>query len=65
MVAPEVVVKNIVPTLELGQSRVVLGEWLRDIHGQLGDLFWVRLWPHDWSWIKFLDLKIHFWSLWT
>ena len=38
MVAPEVVVKNIVPTLELGQSRVVLGEWLKDIHGQPDDL---------------------------
>ena len=35
-----VVAKNLVITLDLGQPRVVLGEGLKDIHGQLyrGDL---------------------------
>ena len=30
-----VVVKDLVRTLDLGQPRVVLGEGLKDIHGQL------------------------------
>jgi hypothetical protein len=33
MVAPGVVAKNLVTTLDLGQPRVVLGERLKDIHG--------------------------------
>jgi hypothetical protein len=33
MVAPSVVAKNLVTTLDLGQPRVVLGEGLKDIHG--------------------------------
>ena len=38
--APGVVVKNLVMTLDYGQSRVVLGEWFKDIPGQRyrGDL---------------------------
>jgi len=35
MVAPGVVVKNLITTLDLGQPRVVLGEGLKDTHGQL------------------------------
>ena len=40
MVMQVVVVKNLVTMLDLGQSRVVLGEGLKGIHGQLcrGDL---------------------------
>ena len=34
MVAPGVVAKNLVTTLDLGQFRVVLGERLKDIHEQ-------------------------------
>ena len=33
MVMQVVVVKNLVTMLDLGQSRVVLGEGLKDIHG--------------------------------
>ena len=32
MMALGVVVKNLMTTLDLGQSRVVLGEWMKDIH---------------------------------
>ena len=35
MVVQGVVVQNLVMTLDLGQPRVVLGEELKDIHGQL------------------------------
>ena len=40
MVVQVVVAKNLVMMLDLGQPRVVLGEGLKDIHGQLyrGDL---------------------------
>jgi len=40
MVVQVVVTKNLVTMLDLGQFRVVLGERLKDIHGQLyrGDL---------------------------
>ena len=40
MVVQGVVVKNLMMTLDLDQPRVVLGERLKDIHGQLyrGDL---------------------------
>ena len=34
MVAPGVVAKNLVMKIDLDQSRVVLGEVLKDIHGQ-------------------------------
>ena len=35
MVVQVVVAKNLVMILDLGQPRVVLGEGLKDIHGQL------------------------------
>jgi len=35
MVVQGVVAKNLVITLDLGQPRVVLGEGLKDTHGQL------------------------------
>ena len=35
MVVQVVVAKNLVRMLDLGQPRVVLGEGLKDIHGQL------------------------------
>ena len=35
MVVPVVVPKNLVTMLDLGLPRVVLGEELKDIHGQL------------------------------
>ena len=40
MVVQGVVMKNLMITLDLDQPRVVLGEGLKDIHGQLyrGDL---------------------------
>ena len=40
MVVQVIVSKNLVTMLDLGQPRVVLGEGLKDIHGQLyrGDL---------------------------
>ena len=34
MMVSGVVAKNLVMRLDLDQSRVVLGEWLKDIHGQ-------------------------------
>ena len=34
MVAPSAVVKNLVMKLDLCQPKVVLGEGLKDIHGQ-------------------------------
>ena len=40
MVVPGIVMKNLVMGLDLGQPRVVLGEGLKDIHGERyrGDL---------------------------
>ena len=35
MVVQVVVMKNLVTMLDLGQPKVVLGEGLKDIHGQL------------------------------
>ena len=35
MVVQVIVMKNLVTMLDLGQPKVVLGEGLKDIHGQL------------------------------
>ena len=81
-----VVVKNLMTTLDLGQSRVVLSELLKYIHGQrdwcdLCERVCGNTTAHGWIlWsknvlfefmdlngtnYKFMDLKIHFQSLWA
>ena len=66
MVVQIVVAKNLVIMLDLGQPRMVLGEGLKDIHGQLYQGDFLRVYSHTiCSWMKFMNLKMHFQSLWT
>ena len=46
MVVQIVVTKNLVIMLDLGQPRMVLGEGLKDIHGQLYQGDFLRVYSH-------------------
>jgi len=85
MVVQVVLMKNLVTMLDLGQPKMVLGEGLKDVHGQLyqdnlyGSIATRLLMDEvheskntlsefmdlsDTNY-KFMDLKMHFHSLWT
>jgi hypothetical protein len=60
-------VKNLVTTLDLGQPIVVLGEGLKDIHGQRyrGGLC-ERICSHTTAHLNEIHgYKVHFWSFWS